>query len=83
MNLGYAEPLIDRSPIDCDKAGMRRYSSYNAEDRRREKEASRRADESAMQSGLISVESLAAENGFFSSLDLSNARVRRRPRQIA
>jgi len=47
-------------------------------ERQREKQRARVQDDRDLNAGNISPEALNRQNGFFSSLDLSNASVRRR-----
>ena len=47
----------------------------DSEKRAREKQASRRRDESRLHSGIVSREDFARENGFFSSLPLHSFRI--------
>jgi len=53
---------------------------YSPEMRQREKQLSRERDDRDLRAGLISPDELAAVNGFFSSLDISRARIGRRGR---
>lgn len=51
---------------------------FNPMERQREKQLARAQDDRNLRNGNISPEALNLQNGFFSSLDLSNASVRRR-----
>lgn len=53
---------------------------YDPIERQREKQRARAQDERYLREGRISPEALNRRNGFFSSLDLSNAQVRHRRR---
>jgi len=50
---------------------------YKVEERRREKQASREADDRALANGEISAQDLARRNGVFSALSVSNSSIRR------
>jgi hypothetical protein len=64
---------------------MNSIAYFSVQERRREKEESRRRDEACLESGLVSQHELALRNGLFAVLDPARARVRfRRPRlQVA
>lgn len=53
--------------------------SYDPVQRAKDKQASRDQDEADLNSGKVTREELAKRNGFFSSLDLSEAYIRRKP----
>jgi hypothetical protein len=57
---------------------MPRLLSFSIFDRRSEKQASRDADQCALDNGSISRAELRAQNGVFSGLDLAGASIRRR-----
>jgi hypothetical protein len=57
---------------------MSQVNRYNPMERQREKQRARVQDDRDLNAGNISPEALNRQNGFFSSLDLSNASVRRR-----
>lgn len=62
---------------------MMKSNRYNPADRQREKQQSREQDDYDLRMGRVSADELAAANGFFSSLDVLHARVRRRGRVSA
>lgn len=57
---------------------MPQVNRYDPMEREREKQRARAQDDIDLRAGNISPEALNRQNGFFSSLDLSNASVRRR-----
>lgn len=59
---------------------MQKAGYYDPIERQREKQLSREQDDLDLLSGAVSREELGKRNGFFSSLDLSKARVGRRGR---
>jgi hypothetical protein len=53
---------------------------YDPVERQREKQLSREQDDRDLREGRITAKELAVANGFFSALDISRARIRRRGR---
>lgn len=51
---------------------------YDPRVRAEEKQRAREQDEEDLRKGKVTSEELSQRNGFFSSLDLSNARIKRR-----
>jgi len=62
---------------------MSQIKVYSAAERQREKQLSREQDGCDLRAGRVSADELAAVNGFFSSLEVSHARIRRRGRLSA
>jgi hypothetical protein len=52
--------------------------AYSVSERRSEKQASREKDDAEISSGKKTVDEVSRQNGLFSGLDLSKAKVRRR-----
>jgi hypothetical protein len=57
---------------------MSRFLQFSANSRAAEKQASRDADQRALEDGVISAAQLRAENGLFSGFDVAGASIRRR-----
>lgn len=57
-------------------------SLYSPIERRHEKQRAREQDDRDLRSGAVSHAQMAQDNGFFSSLDLSRASVRRPRRAV-
>ena len=57
---------------------MQQLNHYDPVERQREKQRMRDQDDHDLRIGSVSHEGLRARNGFFSSVDLSRASVRRR-----
>lgn len=57
--------------------------NFSVEDRMREKQEARDRDERLLACGQLSAQQLASRNGFFSSLDPSNARIARRRAKVS
>ncbi|WAC61390.1 hypothetical protein [Brevundimonas sp. SL130] len=57
---------------------MPRFLQFSAADRASEKQASRDADERALENGLVSAAQLRVENGVFSGFNIAGAAIRRR-----
>jgi len=76
--------FIDRSPAWSDKNlafrwnTMPRFLQFSAANRASEKQASRDADERALENGLVSAAQLRVENGVFSGFNIAGAAIRRR-----
>jgi hypothetical protein len=62
---------------------MQQVNHYDPIQRQRDKQRAREQDDRDLRSGAVSPELLGERNGFFSSLDLSRASVRRRRRIAA
>lgn len=62
---------------------MQQVDHYDSAQRQRDKQRAREQDDRDLRSGAVSPEELSSRNGFFSSLDLSRASVRRRRRIAA
>lgn len=54
--------------------------TFDPEERRREKQAAREKDDEDLRTGKVTAEQLRKRNGFFSSLDFTNSRIRFRGR---
>ncbi len=60
---------------------MVKISYYDPKERALEKQRSREQDDADLKSGKITKEELSKRNGFFSSLDIKNAKIVRRKDQ--